>query len=70
MHCQGMVTRHTSFTRVGTKWCGKGNIAKSPDDFGTLKDLDMCCMKHDSCPMTIGPGQEKYGIKNNGMYYM
>ena len=55
---------------LGTKWCGKGNIASGPTDFGRLKELDMCCMKHDNCPMFIMPGEKKYGLANNGLYPM
>ncbi|XP_067933039.1 phospholipase A(2)-like [Watersipora subatra] len=52
----------------GTKWCGKGNIASGPKDFGKLVGLDACCMKHDQCPLSVLPGETKFGITNRGIY--
>uniref|UniRef100_T1ILL8 Phospholipase A2-like central domain-containing protein n=1 Tax=Strigamia maritima TaxID=126957 RepID=T1ILL8_STRMM len=48
----------------GTKWCGAGNIASSPDDVGFFKKLDSCCKVHDQCPEGIPVGETIHGIKN------
>ncbi|XP_064613349.1 phospholipase A2-like [Liolophura sinensis] len=48
----------------GTKWCGKGNLAKNNNDLGSLKKPDRCCRAHDLCSTKIKAGKTKYGIKN------
>ncbi|KAF7996635.1 hypothetical protein HCN44_002281 [Aphidius gifuensis] len=48
----------------GTKWCGKGNIAKDENDRGSYK-ADECCYAHDRCPVKIKGKTTNYGIHNN-----
>ncbi len=58
-------TRRRNYSFPGTKWCGPGNTAKYFDDLGFDKETDICCRKHDYCPLSIDPGQTKCGFKNN-----
>ncbi|KAL4223517.1 Phospholipase A2 [Mactra antiquata] len=48
----------------GTKWCGKGDLAKCYDDLGEDQELDMCCRDHDCCPFVIPPFSRKFGVFN------
>lgn len=48
----------------GTKWCGKGDLAKCYDDLGDDQELDMCCRDHDCCPLVIPPFGSRYGVFN------
>jgi len=49
----------------GTKWCGKGSIAKSYNDLGRFANTDRCCRTHDKhCSARIQPLKRKYGLLN------
>lgn len=48
----------------GTKWCGKGDLAKCYEDLGDDQELDACCRDHDCCPFVIPPFSKKLGIFN------
>ncbi|EZA62662.1 hypothetical protein DMN91_007504 [Ooceraea biroi] len=48
----------------GTRWCGRGNIARNNSELGTYNELDACCRAHDSCEDYIRPKSEKYGLYN------
>eukprot|EP00794_Sanderia_malayensis_P000463 gene463-1106_t len=53
------------FIYKGTKYCGKGDIAKSYDDLGKHRLTDMCCRAHDlKCPVRISSFGKKYGTRN------
>ncbi|KAJ9598831.1 hypothetical protein L9F63_026634 [Diploptera punctata] len=52
----------------GTKWCGRGNRANSPDDLGIFEFTDDCCRHHDNCSDHIHVGETKHGLKNTGIY--
>jgi len=53
------------FIFPGTKWCGKGSIAKSYNDLGKYKKTDRCCRTHDKhCKARIEPYKRKYGLLN------
>ncbi|XP_050309089.1 phospholipase A2-like [Anthonomus grandis grandis] len=78
---KGLDTNHTFFKGLledfkttvngiapGTKWCGAGNIAKDNEDFGIDVESDKCCKNHDLCPMNIAAGEQKYGLKNTGLF--
>ena len=49
---------------LGTKWCGIGTMAKNDSDFGIMRETDMCCHQHDTCPARIKWWTEKYGLFN------
>lgn len=53
---------------LGTKWCGAGNIAESPDDLGTYADTDKCCRAHDHCDEVIPGHETKYNLTNPSFY--
>jgi secretory phospholipase A2 len=55
-------------TFPGTKWCGPGNTASSYDDLGSDRETDICCRTHDFCPISVDPGQEQCGFKNEGYF--
>merc|ERR1712183_555557 len=49
----------------GTYWCGKGWRADSAKSMGGYAGADRCCRHHDlGCPISIEPGQTKYGLTN------
>lgn len=50
----------------GTKWCGRGNIAKNYDDLGPFAATDSCCRTHDQCPEGIAVGETFKNLTNNG----
>ncbi|CAH1174010.1 unnamed protein product [Phaedon cochleariae] len=52
----------------GTKWCGTGNVATNFTDLGILRDLDMCCRTHDSCPDVILAEATKYNLTNTSSF--
>lgn len=56
--------------KIGTKWCGPGNIAKDHDDLGEAVDEDKCCRAHDLCDDALEPGQESSarGLKNTAPF--
>lgn len=48
----------------GTKWCGKGQIAKEYDELGEDQEADVCCRDHDCCPLIIYSFDYKYNYFN------
>lgn len=48
----------------GTKWCGKGDLARCYEDLGDDQELDMCCRDHDCCPFVIPPFTQKFNMFN------
>ena len=49
----------------GTNWCGKGWRADTAKSMGGYAGADRCCRHHDlGCPISIEPGQTKYGLTN------
>ncbi|KAL3857949.1 hypothetical protein ACJMK2_012574, partial [Sinanodonta woodiana] len=48
----------------GTKWCGKGDLAKCYDDLGPDQETDSCCRDHDCCPYIIPPFTSRYNLFN------
>eukprot|EP00092_Neocalanus_flemingeri_P025879 GFUD01028046.1.p1 GENE.GFUD01028046.1~~GFUD01028046.1.p1 ORF type:complete len:216 (+),score=53.79 GFUD01028046.1:43-690(+) len=49
----------------GTNWCGKGWRADSAKSMGGYAGADRCCRHHDlGCPISIEPGQTRYGLTN------
>ena len=49
----------------GTAWCGKGRRVDSAKSMGGYSGADRCCRHHDlGCPISIEPGQTKYGLTN------
>ncbi|XP_024940846.1 phospholipase A2 isoform X2 [Cephus cinctus] len=52
----------------GTLWCGAGSVAKNEEDIGIFKYTDYCCRDHDNCSNNINAGDEKYSLKNNGIF--
>ena len=49
----------------GTSWCGKGWRVDSAKSMGGYSGADRCCRHHDlGCPISIEPGQTKYGLTN------
>jgi len=49
----------------GTAWCGKGWRVDSAKSMGGYSGADRCCRHHDlGCPISIEPGQTKYGLTN------
>ncbi|XP_053995511.1 phospholipase A2-like [Hylaeus anthracinus] len=52
----------------GTKWCGSGNVATSPDDLGKFMETDACCREHDMCSDVIEAGQSNHGLTNPTFY--
>lgn len=53
---------------LGTKWCGKGNIAHNYYDLGTEIEVDKCCRTHDFCPSNIPPRTTRYNLANTDTY--
>lgn len=51
----------------GTKWCGTGNVANGFHDVGRRHNTDICCRRHDHCPVYIRPGETKYNLTNNAI---
>ncbi|XP_004929036.2 phospholipase A2 isoform X2 [Bombyx mori] len=56
------------FIFPGTKWCGKGDIAKNYEDLGSARETDMCCREHDHCTDLILAGETKHGLTNDAFY--
>ncbi|KAL3244685.1 hypothetical protein MRX96_047142 [Rhipicephalus microplus] len=54
----------------GTKWCGAGDIAKSYNDLGIIREIDMCCRDHDHANDSIPAFDTKHGITNFRFYTM
>ncbi|KAH8023123.1 hypothetical protein HPB51_010907 [Rhipicephalus microplus] len=52
----------------GTKWCGAGDIAKSYNDLGIIREIDMCCRDHDHANDSIPAFDTKHGITNFRFY--
>jgi len=52
----------------GTKWCGRGKIAKYYEDLGQKKDVDKCCRAHDHCPTKLRSFRSGYGLINRSLY--
>lgn len=52
----------------GTKWCGKGDLAKNYFDLGTEENIDMCCRKHDLCPTKVRGHLVRYNLTNKSAY--
>jgi len=49
----------------GTKWCGPGWRTDSAKSMGGYAGADRCCRHHDlGCPISIEPGQTRYGLTN------
>ena len=49
----------------GTLWCGKGWRTDAQHKMGGYAGADRCCRHHDlGCPLSIEPGQKKWGIYN------
>jgi len=48
----------------GTRWCGRGNIARDDTELGAYEELDGCCRAHDHCEDYIRPRSKKYGLYN------
>lgn len=49
----------------GTKWCGKGYLAKRYAEIGGRSKADRCCRHHDKrCPYWIEGFQKKYSLFN------
>merc|ERR1712025_1212110 len=49
----------------GTAWCGKGWRVDSAKSMGGYSGANRCCRHHDlGCPISIEPGQTKYGLTN------
>ncbi|XP_015124801.1 phospholipase A2 [Diachasma alloeum] len=58
--------RNRGYTTIlpGTKWCGRGSIAKSFDDLGRYNRTDSCCRAHDNCPDIMKPKETLHGLTN------
>ncbi|KAK2714090.1 uncharacterized protein LOC136039940 [Artemia franciscana] len=56
------------FIYPGTKWCGPGDIANSPDDLGIYRKTDMCCREHDHCNDMMASGECKHGLCNSSPF--
>ncbi|XP_046428454.1 phospholipase A2-like isoform X1 [Neodiprion fabricii] len=52
----------------GTRWCGSGDVARSPNDIGIFSLTDTCCRTHDACPEYVLAGSSSRGLKNNGIF--
>lgn len=52
----------------GTNWCGKGSKAEFAESFGTNKEADQCCQKHDQCPYVIEGFSTRYNLFNYRMH--
>ena len=49
----------------GTLWCGKGWRTDGGQEVGGYAGADRCCRQHDlGCPLSIEPGEEKWGLTN------
>lgn len=48
----------------GTKWCGRGQIAKEYDELGDDVEADVCCRDHDCCHDIIPCFSTKYNYFN------
>lgn len=48
----------------GTKWCGRGQLAKANDELGEDNELDVCCRDHDLCSPLIHPFNRKFHYFN------
>ncbi|XP_033747321.1 uncharacterized protein LOC117332499 [Pecten maximus] len=48
----------------GTKWCGRGQIAKEYDELGDDQEADVCCRDHDCCQDIIPCFSTKYNYFN------
>ena len=62
------VASKTFNSYLGTKWCGKGNIADQDDDLGVYPLEDSCCRAHDNCPDYILAGETKHNVTNQRSY--
>ncbi|CAK9819472.1 Phospholipase A(2) [Anthophora quadrimaculata] len=60
--------RRVNLIFPGTKWCGSGNVATSPDDLGRFMETDACCREHDMCGDVIEAGQSNHGLTNPTFY--
>jgi len=62
---ESRITRRSVCSRFqGTRWCGRGNIARDDTELGAYEELDGCCRAHDHCRDYIRPRSEKYGLYN------
>ncbi|XP_034943085.1 phospholipase A2-like [Chelonus insularis] len=52
------------FIVPGTKWCGRGDKAKTKEDLGRFNRTDICCRAHDLCPVVIEAGKSLHGLNN------
>ncbi|OWF45364.1 uncharacterized protein LOC110457150 [Mizuhopecten yessoensis] len=48
----------------GTKWCGRGQIAKKYDELGDDQEADVCCRDHDCCQDIIPCFSTKHNYFN------
>lgn len=51
-----------------TLWCGSGNVSGGLNELGPNYSVDLCCRSHYLCNEFIEPGEEKYGLRNDGRY--
>ncbi|KAH6925383.1 hypothetical protein HPB50_004510 [Hyalomma asiaticum] len=56
------------FVFPGTKWCGRGNVARNYEDLGEAQDADMCCREHDYAADSIPPHKSFHGLENKLTY--
>ncbi|XP_045464716.1 phospholipase A2-like isoform X2 [Harmonia axyridis] len=61
-------TRKHSATNFGTKWCGKGDIARGEEDLGLFKKTDACCRTHDNCPDFMNGHQTVHNLTNPNFF--
>lgn len=55
----------------GTRWCGRGNVARDYMSLGGDSVLDQCCREHDTrCPYYINSWESQYGVFNWNLYTM
>ena len=47
-------------TWAGTKWCGPGHTADTPEELGSEWEADTCCREHDWCPQKIKAFKYRY----------
>ena len=53
----------------GTLWCGKGWRTDGAQRMGGYTGADRCCRQHDlGCPLSIEPGEVKWGLSNNRVH--
>lgn len=57
-----------TISNLGTKWCGRGNIATNFSDLGHFRSTDYCCRNHDLCQVKISANSSKYGLINTANY--